>query len=303
MCKKCINEWTQSAVRMVMTRLTWVLMTDTVNLWVISSSQPGYGQCGHSVRMLVAPLIPSLCISRGKTFCLKNCFFFFIRIISSGPTLLQITFDFPQQTFYPLFLTSKKNCHNLPCLSTLTSSNTEIRYKIKIKDQPKGENNKKNKKTRLISRKKERFYSTSILRWHASGSRRKQIKSSIPTYTDWAEREERGKERGRLRHTAMRKRVRANDGIDPDHVFFFSSFSFGQRRWAKCWEHALVTCWQRCDVTWVSNHQFLVRGGHVSVIGLNQVWWSLRYRGNANQQCWVGDSLHSSIWRDIVSFK
>lgn len=51
-------------------------------------------------------------------------------------------------------------------------------------------------------------------------------------------------------------------------------FFFGQQSWAECWEHALVTCRQRCDVTWrdvserASNHQLLARVGHVSVFGL-----------------------------------
>lgn len=48
----------------------------------------------------------------------------------------------------PTFSYKQEDCYNLPCLATLTSSNTEIRYEIKLKS-----NQKEKIKTRLMSRR------------------------------------------------------------------------------------------------------------------------------------------------------
>lgn len=165
------------------------------------------------------PLIPSVCTPLYKTNYLERFFFLNYNHYSHHlirTHLMANNIRFPHRV-YPLFLTSKKNCHNLPCLSTLTSSNTEIRYKIKIKEQPKGENNKgiKKKRNKVDVQERER---DSILLLYYVGMQVVQGGNGLnpaSQHTQTGRRGRRGgKERGRRRHTAMRKRVRANDGID-----------------------------------------------------------------------------------------
>lgn len=98
----------------------------------------------------------------------------------------------------------QEDCYNLPCLSILTSSITEIRYEIKLTS------NQKVKKNKLDVQKND--YSTSILLLHASSSKRKRIESSIPTYTHWAR--EKREVKCSLKHTGMSKQERAKNDIN-----------------------------------------------------------------------------------------
>lgn len=67
--------------------------------------------------------------------------------------------------------------------------------------------------------------------------------ASQHTQTERRGRREGGKERGRLQHTAMRKRVRANDGIDPPTMFLFLFFCFlDSVDEHRVGEHALDKC-------------------------------------------------------------
>lgn len=99
--------------------------------------------------------------------------------------LLVSNIRFPHRlssTHFLLFLYKKEDRANLPCLSILTSSITEIRYEITLTSNRNEGGGKKTKQKSKLEKLLLYIYST----LHARGSKREQIKSSIPTYTHWA---------------------------------------------------------------------------------------------------------------------
>lgn len=98
----------------------------------------------------------------------------------------------------------QEDCYDLPCLATLTSSNTEIRYKIKLKS-----NQKEKKNTALIT--------TLLLVYYCMQVKREQIKPSIPTHTERGRRwgKKRKKAKCCHKHAGMEKQVSANDDLNP----------------------------------------------------------------------------------------
>lgn len=95
----------------------------------------------------------------------------------------------------------QEDCYHLPCLATLTSSNTEIRYKIKLKS-----NQKEKRNTGLIT--------TLLLVYYCMQVEREQIKPSIPTHTERGRRRKIKKKDNRChKHAGMDEQVSANDDI------------------------------------------------------------------------------------------
>ncbi len=139
MCNKCIDEWTHP-------HCTWLWLIE-LNVHDKYSqfmthffSQWDYEQCWHFVRMLVAPfllfLILHICLlSMGRHFSSRRN-----QDEDKGKYLIKSLLSvsntwFPQRSSLtppPTVPYKQEDCCNLPCLSTLTSSNTEIRYKIKL---------------------------------------------------------------------------------------------------------------------------------------------------------------------------
>lgn len=97
----------------------------------------------------------------------------------------------------------QEDCHDLPCLATLTSSNTEIRYKIKLTS-----NQKEKINTGLITTLLPVYYCMQV--------KREQIKPSIPTHTERGRRWGKKKEKAKCchKHAGMDKQVSANDDIN-----------------------------------------------------------------------------------------
>lgn len=140
--------------------------------------------------MLVAPFLLLLhnYIYLKEAHCLsKHCFFCSTvqgdakdkYLIKSR--LLVSNIRFPHRllsTHFLLFLYKKEDRANLPCLSILTSSITEIRYEITLTSN-RNEGGEKTKQKSKLEKLLLYIYST----LHARGSKREQIKSSIPTYT------------------------------------------------------------------------------------------------------------------------
>lgn len=96
--------------------------------------------------------------------------------------LLVSNIRFPHRlssTHFLLFLYKKEDRANLPCLSILTSSITEIRYEITLTSNRNEGGGKKTKQKSKLEKLLLYIYST----LHARDSKREQIKSSIPTYT------------------------------------------------------------------------------------------------------------------------
>lgn len=145
-------------------------------------SQWDYGQCWHFVRMLETPPSASrVCfITRSK-----GCFF----LLKGLGLMVTVNIELKalpsvRHIWYPPTTRSYKqeDRYNLPCLSILTSSFTEIRYKIKLTSN-------KKEKTQAWCPKKD----TTLTLFYfcmREVQQREQIKSSIPTYTPLSERRE-----------------------------------------------------------------------------------------------------------------
>lgn len=140
----------------------------------------------------------------------------------------------------PTFSYKQEDCYNLPCLATLTSSNTEIRYEIKLKS-----NQKEKIKTRLMSRRMTNL----LLFYICMQVKKEQIKIQHPN----THRVRGGVKEVKCCHkpTGMDKQVRANDVL--------TRHSFRQQCVCTCKMHAPVTFWHMVK-RWGKQPPILQRG-------------------------------------------